>query len=125
MPLAKDTLLGEWLREFQAGSGHFNSSALFLEVQLRKALAATSSAQPDAFRTAAVCECLSRLPETAGSYSRILQLIRAELLRSIYEDFDAIEERGAPVDAKVRPAPPPHRTPFARRRERPASLRMA
>lgn len=78
VPLAKDALMSEWLHEFQGGTQHFNSSALFLEVQLRQALAATSSSssssQPDAFRTATVCECLSRLPEAAGSFSRILQV---------------------------------------------------
>ena len=79
VPLAKDALMGEWLQEFQGGTKRFNSSALFLEVQLRQALASTvsassSSSQPDAFRTATVCECLSRLPESAGSFSRILQV---------------------------------------------------
>ena len=102
MPLAKDAIMADWLTEFQGGRQTFNSPALFL--QLRQALAAASAgsaSKPDAFSTAAVCECLSRLPESAGSFSRLLQLLRAELLRSIYEDYDAVERRDEPADAAV------------------------
>ena len=44
---------------------------------------------------------LHRLPESAGAFARILQLLRAELLRAIYADFDALEGRGEAVDAKL------------------------
>ncbi|KAL3931010.1 MAG: hypothetical protein SGPRY_001300 [Prymnesium sp.] len=92
----------QWLREFEQGTHHFQSPAVHLEVQLRKALAATASSftGPDAFRLAAVCECLSRLPEAAGGFSRILQLIRAELMRAIYIDFDGLESREESVDGR-------------------------
>ncbi|KAL1521730.1 hypothetical protein AB1Y20_021385 [Prymnesium parvum] len=100
--LAKHALLNEWLQEFEGGAGEFYSSAVFLEVQLRKALAATSSSStPDTFRTAAVCECLARLPECAGPFSRILQILRAELLRSVYHDFDHVESTNSVVNAEV------------------------
>lgn len=100
VPLVQDAIMEKWIHEY-AGPGHFNSNAVFLEVRLRQAIAASVSqpGQPDRFRTAAVCDCLSRLPEAAGSFSRILQLLRAELLRAIYVNIDELEARGVVADA--------------------------
>lgn len=71
--------------------------------ELRQVLAATAAAQqrlPDSFRTACVCECLSRLSEAAGSFAGVLCLLRSELLRAIYVDAGAVSRAGRPVDAQ-------------------------
>ena len=95
-------LVASWLTEFEEQSG-FGSAALFIEFQLRQALAATSTnshAGPDSFRTACVCEALARLPEATGSFAGVLQLLRSELLRSVYIDCDRLARRGRPIDAQ-------------------------
>ena len=114
---AEEMVMASWLQEFRrqqpavaggkhggggAGKASFGSSAVFIELQLRQALAATqlTPGKPDAFRTACVCECLSRLPEAAGHFSGVLSLLRQELLRSIYVDFDRFAFGGG-VDARV------------------------
>ena len=95
-------LVASWLSEFQEQAS-FGSAALFIEFQLRQALAATSAsthAGPDSFRTACVCEALARLPEATGSFAGVLQLLRSELLRSVYTDCDRLARQGRPIDAQ-------------------------
>lgn len=92
-----------WLSEFGAQkAANFGSGVLFIEMQLRQALAATAAAngQPDAFRTACVCECLSRLPEVAGGFSTVLGLLRQELLRAVYVDYSELSRLGRAIDAQ-------------------------
>ena len=99
---SEEMLLASYLAEFDEQKG-FKSAAVFLEMQLRQALAATSataSAGPDSFRTACVCEALARLPEAAGSFAGVLQLLRTELLRSVYVDAEALARRGRRMDAQ-------------------------
>lgn len=77
---AQQALMGEWLEGFSSGAdGAFQSHALALEIHLRRALTATEGGaqRPDAFRTAAVCECLARLPQVAGPFARVLQVGRS------------------------------------------------
>lgn len=90
-------IMASWLSEFEE-QARFGSAALFIEMQLRQAMAATAADnRPDSFRTACVCECLARLPEVAGSFAGVLQLLRTELLRAIYADFESLERRSRRV----------------------------
>ena len=92
---AESMIMASWLADFQQQQHTFGSPALFFEMQLREALAATASAegQPENFRTACVCEVLARLPPISGSLSGLLQLLRSELLRAIYVDVGMLRAR--------------------------------
>lgn len=98
---AESMVMASWLSEFDSQT-KFGSNALFIEMQLRQALAATAApqGQPDRFRTACVCEALARLPQSAGSFAGVLLLLRKELLRAVYVDHEKLEKRRQPVDAQ-------------------------
>jgi len=92
--------MSSWLSEFE-GQGKFGSGAIYIEMQLRQALAATQTErQPDSFRTACVCECLARLPDAAGSFAGVLKLLRGELLKAVYVNHESLERRRRRVDAQ-------------------------
>jgi len=103
----QSVMMSNWLEEFKEGA-RFDSPALFLELRLRQALQALDektphATGPDAFRTATVCECLSRLADTASAgLAPLLQLLRSELMHTVYVDYASIEaqRRGAPSDAE-------------------------
>ena len=101
----QDVLISNWLREFDEGT-NYTSPSLFLELRLRQALSAVDHRPaPDAFRTATVCECLARLAEAGGPLKSLLELLRLELLRSVYVGFDQAEaaskRRHTPIDAEA------------------------
>ena len=103
---AEAMLMASWVNEFggsRSTKNKFGSGVLYIEMQLRNVLAATASAQgkPDAFRTACVCECLGKLPEVAGGFSGVLHLLRQELLRAVYLDYEQLSRGGRPVDAQA------------------------
>ena len=54
-----------------------------------------------AFRTACVGECLNRLPAMAGKFGDVLRLLRQELLRAVYVDYEQLARSGRPVDAQT------------------------
>ena len=103
----ESVLMSNWLEEFKEGA-RFDSPALFIELRLRQALQALDektphATGPDAYRTATVCECFSRLADTASAgLAPLLQLLRSELLRTVYVDYASVEarRRGAPPDAE-------------------------
>ena len=104
---AEAMIMASWHNDLAAGAqkSKFGSGILFLELQLREALAATAAAagKPDAFRTACVCECLGRLPDAATSgFSNVLQLLRQELLSAVYVDYEKLARGrgGRPIDAQ-------------------------
>lgn len=93
-------IMASWLSEFDSQSA-MKSPALFIEMQLRQAIAATSGGRrPDRFRTACVCECLARLPAAVGNFAGVLQLLRTELLRAVYVNHEEIERRRRRIDAQ-------------------------
>ena len=93
-------IMASWLSEFDSQSA-MKSPALFIEMQLRQAIAATSGGRrPDRFRTACVCECLLRLPAAAGNFAGVLQLLRTELLHAVYVNHEDIERRRRRIDAQ-------------------------
>jgi len=123
---AEDMVMASWLSEFAGGQqhAHFGSGVLFIELQLRQALAATAAAggMPDAFRTACVCECLSRLPEAAGGFGNVLGLLRQEVLRAVYVDYEQLAQSGRPTDAQQLLARPTYFTECEKLRAKVAAL---
>ena len=98
----QEMVMASWLREF-GERDDFGSPVVFVELQLRQALAATAAAggRPDAFRTACICECLGRLPEVAGHFASVLSLLRQELMRAIYVGYEPFGRTGSrQVDAQ-------------------------
>lgn len=93
--------MASWMKTFGERKD-FGSGIVFLEMQLRQALAATSSSgDPDAFRTACVCECLQRLPEVAGPSAAVLTLLRQELMRAVYLDYQPFGKGRHAIDAQA------------------------
>ena len=82
---AEEMVMASWLKTFGEHS-NFGSGVVFLELQLRQALTATQATddKPDAFRTACVCECLTRLIPVSGSSAGVLALLKDELMRAVY-----------------------------------------
>ena len=92
-------LLDKWMRQLDSEEGQYHSGVLHLEVSLRCALKAAPPA-PHPFRTALVCESLARLPAYTPMLKPLIQLLRHEMLRAIYIDYDAAEARGVAMDAR-------------------------
>ena len=81
--------VAEWRLGFSAEQTAYKSFVLYMEVKLRQGLLVTARlGLPNPYRTAIVCECLERLSGVFGRYDACLRVLRGELLRAVYLEYE-------------------------------------
>ena len=85
---AQGAILSHWVGSHAEESDRFASSAVYVEMRLKQALAASSqNGAPNLFRCAIVCDAWERVMPMLGRYSRLFSLLWPELLKCIFADY--------------------------------------
>jgi len=86
---ARVSILSHWTAAHAGESDRFASTAVYVELRLRQALAASEAlGAPNLFRCAVVCDAWERVAPMLGRYESLLSLVWRELLRCMFADYD-------------------------------------
>lgn len=86
---ARGSILSHWTAAYAGESDRFASTAVYVELRLRQALAASEAlGAPNLFRCAVVCDAWERVAPLLGRYESLLSLVWRELLRCMFADYD-------------------------------------
>eukprot|EP00742_Colponemidia_sp_Colp-10_P005606 GILJ01005992.1.p1 GENE.GILJ01005992.1~~GILJ01005992.1.p1 ORF type:complete len:1128 (-),score=178.50 GILJ01005992.1:285-3668(-) len=91
--------LEQWIEEYQKTDTNFNSISLLCEAKMHEVQQLTEHApSPNHVRTAVACELLNRLANGMGKFGTILQPIRTEIFKAVYDNYNESLSEGRLTD---------------------------